>query len=306
MDSGVLPPPQDCAAAHTSSVRDNNVEYLGDLQAFGPRKSRGEEHVASKGHKIAPPSSVHVLYRATITDRLFEEVESWFEPGRGTLVSGPQGIGKSHSLINLVLKLQASGKYLLTFLPNCEKWGKDVYFLLDAICGSFGIDLDGIGWESPSGIHEIQRDFHAVVACINKALEGKGKRWFDQVNTIFSSLLQESPKKIYSLPFPYKAMHSLQLWDRITSVISASSNNEVSPFRDEDFVDFSQPTEMSDNELRTLFFQSTPAELLEKSLASVREAAGSVPQKSSNTWDVAQHGSSSMPLSARYINRQCS
>jgi hypothetical protein len=38
----------------------------------------------------------------------------------GVIVKGPHGVGKSHSLVNLVLTLQASGRCLVTLVPDCE------------------------------------------------------------------------------------------------------------------------------------------------------------------------------------------
>lgn len=53
------------------------------------------------------------------------------------MVKGPQGIGKSHSLVNTVLKLQSTGKDLVTLIPDCKRCNNEFYFV-NAICSSFG------------------------------------------------------------------------------------------------------------------------------------------------------------------------
>jgi hypothetical protein len=100
-------------------------------------------------------ASLHVLYRAEVTRDLFTQMKNNFKDGLGTMVTGPQGIGKSHSLVNLVLRLQASGNYLVTFIPNCGAWYTQNE-LMDAICGSFGIDPSG-----PNGIGLLDRNLAA-------------------------------------------------------------------------------------------------------------------------------------------------
>lgn len=59
----------------------------------------------------------------------------------GIMVKGPPGIGKSHSLVNLFHKLvygSSNNKYLVTFIPDCEKLSS-AHALLDAIRASSGI-----------------------------------------------------------------------------------------------------------------------------------------------------------------------
>jgi hypothetical protein len=79
-----------------------------------------------------------ILYRERIVDQLVAKVDKAISLGvlSGVIVKGPQGVGKSHSLVNLVLKLQASGNYLVTFVPDCD-WWRNASFLLRMICHSF-------------------------------------------------------------------------------------------------------------------------------------------------------------------------
>ena len=65
-----------------------------------------------------------VLYRPKIVKGLLEKMDEVLNDGikGGIMVKGPQGIGKSFSIVNLVLHLMSTGKYLVTFIPNCEDW----------------------------------------------------------------------------------------------------------------------------------------------------------------------------------------
>jgi Cdc6-like AAA superfamily ATPase len=65
----------------------------------------------------------NILYRSQIVKELFANMEEALRlPNKGIMVKGPHGIGKSHALVNLVLKLQSTGNYLVTFVPNCAKF----------------------------------------------------------------------------------------------------------------------------------------------------------------------------------------
>ena len=61
-----------------------------------------------------------VLYRSRIVNDLVDRVEELFTSNEkmGLMVRGPHGIGKSFSLINLTRYLLASGKYLVTIIPD--------------------------------------------------------------------------------------------------------------------------------------------------------------------------------------------
>ena len=64
----------------------------------------------------------------------------------GLFVKGPQGIGKSHSIVNLVQTLRADG-HIVTFIPDCEKWTDD-RGLIQAICRSIGTTMSALGMTS--------------------------------------------------------------------------------------------------------------------------------------------------------------
>ncbi len=65
---------------------------------------------------------------------------------QGLMIKGPQGIGKSHSIVNLVCQLlyHSNCKYVVTFIPNFALW-TNVYDLFKSICASFGSTLDELG-----------------------------------------------------------------------------------------------------------------------------------------------------------------
>ena len=59
-----------------------------------------------------------ILYRPQIVKVLVQQIEDLLSSKEiaGLLVKGPQGVGKSYSLINLTRYLLASGKYWVTIL----------------------------------------------------------------------------------------------------------------------------------------------------------------------------------------------
>jgi len=63
-----------------------------------------------------------ILYRHAIVDEMKNEVDKAFKKRKaGVMIKGPHGIGKSHSIVNLVRKLlyDSDGGYLVTFIPDC-------------------------------------------------------------------------------------------------------------------------------------------------------------------------------------------
>jgi hypothetical protein len=171
----------------------------------------------------------------------------------GVIVKGPQGVGKSHSLVNLVLKLQASGNYLVTFVPDCD-WWRNASFLLRMICHSFNTTPEGIlAPDVESGFSgKNLEQFNSVVDAIANKLASNGKYWvfvFDQVNKLFS---REGKSSIGELLFPYDMISFIRKPGRVISILSASANNEISD-NHESFIEYPHPIEMTANELLTVF-----------------------------------------------------
>lgn len=147
----------------------------------------------------------------------------------GVVVKGPTGIGKSHSLVNLVRKLlyDSNGKYLVTFIQDCEKF-EDVYDLFDTICLSFGTSLEEIEFQIPALDH--YQCFHIFINAIDSFLEKSNKQWvfiFDQINRLFARPEIQRTKRLSYLPFPFYTITAVLKRGRITSIVSASANNEI-------------------------------------------------------------------------------
>ncbi len=62
-----------------------------------------------------------VLYRPGIVNELIQKVEYLLsrETNRGMIIKGPQGVGKSYTLVNLTRCLLASQSYVVTIIPDC-------------------------------------------------------------------------------------------------------------------------------------------------------------------------------------------
>jgi hypothetical protein len=84
-----------------------------------------------------------LLYRPNVTNEIYSKVLDLLERQvpAGLMIKGPQGIGKSHSIVNLARKLLSTGSFVVTIVPYCGKWG-DTKFLVDSICSSFGAHFE--------------------------------------------------------------------------------------------------------------------------------------------------------------------
>jgi hypothetical protein len=219
-----------------------------------------------------------VLYRSHIAEELFEKVEQVLTiPGIGILLKGPPGIGKSYSLVNLVLKLQSTGKYFVTFFPDCGRVRSSDSFL-KVICDSFGIDVfvaRGIDSFCPTGYRAVQvHELEETIDSIAKCLRTMNKQWvciFDQINSLFDRNYDDRRISYLDVPFNF-IQHVMR--SGVISITTASVNGEVSFLhRQECFADFDHSTEMSDEELTTVF----GGEFANFDLKTVKEIAGSVP-----------------------------
>jgi hypothetical protein len=180
-----------------------------------------------------------ILYRPEIVHELVTEVESVFNErlAYGVMVLGPEGIGKSHSLINLVRKLRydSNGKYLVTFIPDCEKF-EDIHDLYEYICYSFDTCTEELQFQTPSpSPHSYY--FESFVEDIDKFLLKNNKQWvliFNNINQVFARPRFQAAKDLGYLEFPFTAITSVKKTGRITSVVSASADNKRFYMRRED------------------------------------------------------------------------
>ena len=176
---------------------------------------------------------------------------------RGLMIKGPQGSGKSHSIINVVRKLQSTEKYLVTYIADCTRW-YTTFYLVKTICSSFGTSYDLLNLPYfKSGKDKYDEEFPEFINAIDTILKKNGKQWvfvFDQINRIFARPQHREMKEITFLPFPFYLIEYVMKGGRITSITSASANSEISyQDRHDAFAEYIHPTAMTDKEIQMLF-----------------------------------------------------
>jgi hypothetical protein len=122
-----------------------------------------------------------ILYRPRIVEDLRKQIDRLFKSliKVGLMVKGPQGVGKSHTLVNLVVNLEEQrdkgrSPYHVTFIPNCDNWrtvGDFVWAVLDSFEVSAVI--------SAATVESVQTpgDVHMFVDLLDGMLEGKNVKW---------------------------------------------------------------------------------------------------------------------------------
>ena len=218
-----------------------------------------------------------ILYRPEIVSDLCSHIETALNSplGKGIMVKGLQGIGKSHSLVSTVLKLESTGNYLVTFIPDCDQWNTG-YQLCVNIFASFGSSVKDLGLDNYRMLQFAQLEDNLLFLLdeIDVILNGLGKKWvfvFDQVNRLFAK--SPAAKDAGTLPFPFHMIARVQKIGRITSVISASANNEMAyKERHEGFDEYVHRNDMTTTELHILF-----PEIEENSWETILGFTGGVP-----------------------------
>ena len=179
-----------------------------------------------------------ILFRPQIVSELRQEIKSKFHnetlhDEMGFFVQGPQGVGKSHSLVSLAYDIELERRkkrspYHVTFVTNCNKWWS-VQDFLGVVFSSLGVNDDEVKFH----VSEVKTnyDVEALVKVIDSMLCEKNIKWifiFDQVNALFARTEHQELKDVHKLPFPYNVIPKIRRAGRILSTISASANNEVS------------------------------------------------------------------------------
>lgn len=105
----------------------------------------------TRSDRFAESLSAGILYRPEITSQICAIISQQLDPvvtkaATGLMVKGPQGVGKSHSLVNVLRKLESSGEYHVTLFPDCEFWETASDFVT-TVCGSFGCSPEDIGFD---------------------------------------------------------------------------------------------------------------------------------------------------------------
>jgi hypothetical protein len=113
----------------------------GSMEVYRVRFVEYDRYWVTKTRQNRMVKESRVLYRPTIVNSLVNRVESLLDSGNetGIMVKGPQGVGKSLSIVNLVRKLLSSDQYVVTFIPNCEIW-KSLVTFYQFILFSVGVD----------------------------------------------------------------------------------------------------------------------------------------------------------------------
>ena len=213
-----------------------------------------------RGSRFLSTMETGILYRPQIVADLHQMVERnlALNVEQGIMVKGPGGIGKSHSLVNLVRKLNygSNSKYLVTFIPDCFKW-ESVIDLLCAICASCGIAVQPILQQlKGSGVLDQLLLLNDLITSVDAILLKLGKKWvfvFDQINKLFVKAENIHAKDATGLVFPFNYIHRVMKPSRITSVISASANNEMAYKEShEGFLEYFHNPAMTESELLLL------------------------------------------------------
>ena len=148
-----------------------------------------------------------ILYRPQIVDEIHTRIVDCLQKPVtfGIMVKGPQGIGKSHSLVNTVLKLQSTNEYLVTFIPDCANWDTADY-LLEQICASFGSTPDALRIPQRPAYQDYEPFLGFIIKEIDRQLQLLGKKWvfvFDQINNLFVKPMNKDAKDATGLAFPF-------------------------------------------------------------------------------------------------------
>ena len=218
-----------------------------------------------------------LLYRPVITRTLLNDIESCFDrPFKpGIMVKGPQGIGKSHTLVNLCMLLQSCPKYHVTFFPDCNDW-ESIDDFVEVVFASFGITLDLADQIQIANAMTTAARTLRLLGIVYQMLQKRNIKWifiFDQVNAIFGRPDYNQIKDVHKLPFPYNLMGRLMTPKRIMSIICASANNEISHREGhEGFRDFHHKIRLEVDEA-TILFPHFP----QREMAKALEETGAIP-----------------------------
>jgi len=233
-----LPPPFNLTLLHEKL--DNDLKVLKDKQQATTLQETPSSEVYQIKEKFEPKDhywikkcpdrtiwqfvTKRVLFLPAVVDELVWRVETCLaEKGhQGLMIKGPHGIGKSHSIVNLVRQslYHSNCKYFVTFIPDCAIW-KDVTDLFKFICKPLDSNLGklGINW---TGMDMLNRKdlLDNFVEAIDAKLATQGRQWvfiFDQINKLFIRF--PGITDISTLPFPFYYMYLITKRGWITTII---------------------------------------------------------------------------------------
>ena len=240
-------PPDDTAAKNSVQISNNRsllkeaITNYFNTPSIKPFSNDNESHLYLVRDEFTDPYWMNdiasdrfntsfcngILYRPEIVDEICTAVATNLAnvPKQGLMIKGPPGIGKSHSIINVVRKLQSTEQYLVTYIPDCKSWTSS-FHLIERICSSIGTTAEALGIEE---YDDTPATLLKLISDVTKVLEASDKQWvfvFDQINRIFAG--HPDKKEIFLLPFPFNLIENVMKVGRITSIISASANNAIS------------------------------------------------------------------------------
>lgn len=208
----------------SSQLLDPNITVVYTLEeGFHPSDRSWLRHIQL--NRMAANSNI--LYRPQIVNDLVKQIEKIIDRGKGhaLMVSGAQGVGKSHSLINLTRYLLASGKYMVTIIPDCGKWYTTSDFF-DYILESVGVNPRSFGITHDE---ERDKDFWGLFRDIDYLLHENGRKWvliFDQVNGIFDRDEFTKERRTGNLPYPFTWINVARSKYHMISITAEPAHND--------------------------------------------------------------------------------
>ena len=121
-------------------------DVVGDFNSFPPHPtcsytSRQERFLLNNGY-------YDIMFREMTRD-LLKFIDSKYGKRRAIYVHGLQGVGKSHSLYNIICTLASNKQNHVIYVHDCAGWGKTstqsgIIFLIQTIAQAFPFDSDVI------------------------------------------------------------------------------------------------------------------------------------------------------------------
>jgi len=149
--------------------------------------------------------------------------------------------------------------------------------LFEFICKSLGSNLEKLNITDVDQSNENKILLRKFVESINAKLAMQRRQWvfiFDQINKLFIRF--PGITDISALPFPFYYMYLITKRGRITTIISASANNEISHRdRRDGFLNYDHCHSFTDNELLAAFPILTSFD--DEVINSIKDTTGKVP-----------------------------
>ena len=216
-----------------------------------------------------------ILYRPDIVKSMVDMIDQIYEERArvGLLVTGPPGIGKSYSLVNLARYLLASGRYWVTIIPDSDNL-RNATDLINFLLRSVGVKVDDFRCTKEDD-NMRATDLKALIEDIDNFLSKHGMKWVFAFDIVGREDYQETTRDASMLPYPFQMISKYLKGSRIISVISLSANNKALHEEDlECFEEFEHPSQFSRGEITSLY---PPWEMAQWKWQELEYATGRVP-----------------------------